>query len=277
MKTRTQFGRAWCLSALFLLATTAPTQAADPVYAWANFVGQPGGQGNVDGTGSAARFNNPNGAAVDSAGNVYVADYNNHTIRKVTAAGVVTTLAGSAGSSGSADGTGNAARFCGPIGVAVDSAGNVFVADSFNHTIRRVTPAGVVTTLAGSAGTPGSADGTGSVARFYNPTDVAVDSAGNVFVTDNNNHTIRKVTVAGVVTTLAGSAGTSGSADGAGNAARFNHPVGVAVDGAGNVFVTDNNNHTIRKLTAAGVVTTLAGGQRGNSWQCGWHGQRGAV
>src|SRR5215470_10182099 len=118
----------------------------------------------------AARFNSPSGVAVDSAGNVYVADQGNDTIRKVTAAGVVTTLAGTAGITGSADGTGAAARFNAPFGVAVNGAGIVYVADSFNQTIRKITAAGVVTTLAGSAGVRGSADGTGAAARFSDPT-----------------------------------------------------------------------------------------------------------
>jgi hypothetical protein len=218
-----------------------------------------GYSGANDGTGSAARFNGPRGVGVDTNGNVLVADTYNHTIRQVTRAGVVTTLAGSAGVSGTNDGTGNAARFYYPEGVAVDAAGNVFVADTYNHTIRKVTPAGVVTTLAGSAGNPGSADGTGGAARFNNPTGVAVDSAGNVFVAEWGNSTIRKVTAAGVVTTLAGSAGVSGTNDGTGSAARFNSPCGVAVDSAGNVFVADYGNDTIRKVSSAGVVTTLAG------------------
>ena len=152
---------------------------------------------------------------------------------------MVTTLAGLAGSSGSANGTGSAARFYYPFGVAVDSAGNVYVADTGNNTIRKVTPAGVVTTLAGLAGSSGSADGTGSAARFNYPSGVAVDSAGNVYVADTGNNTIRKVTPAGVVTTLAGLAGSPGSADGTGSAARFYYPHGVAVDSAGNVYVAD--------------------------------------
>jgi hypothetical protein len=160
---------------------------------------------------------------------------------------VVTTLAGLAGSTGSADGTGSAARFTEPYGVAVDSAGNVYVADTYNHTIRKVTPAGVVTTLAGLARSIGSADGTGSAARFFYPYGVAVDSGGNVYVADSYNNTIRKVTPAGVVTTLAGLAGSPGSADGTGSAARFTHPFGVAVDSAGNFYVADRDNHTIRK------------------------------
>jgi hypothetical protein len=194
--------------------------------------------------------------AVDSAGNGYVADT---LIRKVTPSGVVTTLAGAAGGSGSANGTGSAARFNKPCAAAVDGAGNVYVADMCNDTIRKVTPGGVVTTLAGLAGSDGSADGTGSDARFYYPRGVAVDSAGNVYVADNYNDTIRKVTPGGVVTTLAGLAGSGGSADGTGSDARFFYPYGVAVDSAGNVYVTDARNCAIRKLTPGGVVTTLAG------------------
>ena len=165
----------------------------------------------IDGTGGDARFNVPTGIAVNSAGTLYVTDSQNCTIRKITPAGVVTTFAGESGACGSADGTGNAARFSVPQGAAVDSTGNVYVADTFNHTIRKITPGGVVTTLAGLAGNIGSADGTGSAARFNSPRGVAVDSAGTVYVADTNNHTIRKITAGGVVTTLAGLPGSSGS------------------------------------------------------------------
>jgi hypothetical protein len=240
--------------------------------------GQAGGLGSADGTGSAARFgggffSGPSGVAANSTGTVYVADAGNQTIRKVTPGGVVTTLAGLAGESGSADGTGSVARFNRPLGVAVDGAGTVYVADSGNCTIRKVTPGGVVMTLAGlSVDTNGDgwpdgdyADGTGSEARFSYPSGVAVDGAGNVYVADNG--TIRKVTTGGVVTTLAGLAGESGSADGTGSVARFAAPRGVAVDSASNVYVADTENYTIRKVTPSGVVTTLAGlaGSRGSA------------
>src|SRR5439155_1134807 len=126
------------------------------LYVFANFAGMPGGAGNVDGFGGAARFYYPSGAVMDSAGNLYVSEYLNHTIRKITPGGVVTTLAGSAGQSGSENGTGSAARFFYPYDVALDSAGNLYVADRGNHTIRKITPGGVVTTFAGSAGQFGS-------------------------------------------------------------------------------------------------------------------------
>ncbi len=218
-----------------------------------------GGPGSVDGTDSTARFNQPQGVAADSAGKVYVADTGNSTIRRINPAGVVSTLAGLALNIGTNDGVGSDARFCYPAGVAVDSAGNVYVADQFNSTIRKVTPAGVVTTLAGLARSWGSADGTNGDARFHWPSGVAVDSAGNVYVADEWNNTIRKVTPDAVVTTLAGLAGTSGTNDGAGSDARFCYPAGVAVDSAGNVYVADQFNSTIRKVTPAGAVTTLAG------------------
>ena len=198
---------------------------------FSKFAGSPTVSGSDDGVADAARFYLPRGVAVDNAGNVYVADTSNHAIRKIT--GVVSTLAGLVGNPGGADGTGSAARFNQPRGVAVDNSGNVYVADIANNTIRKITPAGAVSTLAGLAGNPGSADGTGSVARFNNPAGVALDNAGNVYVADTGNHTIRKITSGGVVSTLAGLAGNPGSADGTGSAARFIFPVGLAVDSAG--------------------------------------------
>lgn len=222
--------------------------------------GLSGVAGTVDGTGSAARFNNPLGIAVDGAGNIYVTEISSYVIRKITPAGVVTTLAGSAGVSGSADGTGSAARFFSPAGIAVNTAGTViYVSDSTNNTVRKITAAGVVTTLAGTAGASGSTDATGAAARFNAPIGLAMDTSDNAYVADRINQTIRKITPAGVVTTLAGLAGSSGSADGTGSAARFSAPYSLTVDSSGIVYVADSNNHTLRAITPSGVVTTIAG------------------
>jgi len=210
----------------------------------------------LDGTGTATQFNGPGGVTVDASGNVYVADTENHRIRKITSEGVVSTLAGN-GTAGYADGTVTTAMFHNPIGVAVDGSGTVYVADGLNHCIRKITSAGEVTTLAGS-GTAGFADGTGTAAQFNRPFGVAVDGSGTVYVADYFNHRIRKITAAGVVSTLAGD-GTAAFADGTGTAAQFNRPFGVVVDGTGTVYVADQNNNRIRKITSLGVVSTLAG------------------
>ena len=218
------------------------------------------GLGSQDATGGAARFFWPMNAAMDTSSNLYVADAGNHTIRKITPAGVVSTVAGSPGISGSADGDAVHAQFNSPQAVAVDAAGNLFVSDTGNGTIREITPAGSVSTLAGSPGNFGSADGTNSAAQFFEPEGIVVDASDNVYVADTFNHTIREITAAGVVTTLAGTAGNSGAADGPNSVARFNRPTGLALDRAGDLFVTDLFNHTIREVTSAGVVCTLAGG-----------------
>jgi hypothetical protein len=215
--------------------------------------------GSTNGLGTTARFNHPAGLATDLSGNIYVADTENSTIRKITPDGNVSTLAGFAGNFGSADGTGTNAHFGGPQALAANSAGQLFVADSANSTIRKITSGGTVSTFAGAAGSFNSFDGTGSGAQFYHPEGVATDPAGNVYVADTWNHTIRKITPAGVVTTLAGLAGNFGAADGTNSKARFNRPTGLAVDSATNLFVADSLNHTIRKITPVGTVSTIAG------------------
>ncbi|MCC6823782.1 MAG: hypothetical protein IT579_23920, partial [Verrucomicrobia subdivision 3 bacterium] len=210
-----------------------------------------------DGTGSAARFKNPTGVAVDGSGNVYVADYGNWTIRKIAPGGAVSTLAGLAGSHATTDGVGTAARFFYPSGIAVDYAGILYVSDTFNHTIRKITSDGTVSTLAGFPGSGGAADGTGTVARFSYPEELAVDSIGNVYVADNNNSIIRKITSAGAASTLAGLSGHIGNTDGNGGTVRFKFATGLAIDSTGNLFVADNGNSTIRTTRQVGKSEQL--------------------
>lgn len=275
-----------------------------------------GVMGAVDGKGTAARFSYMMGVAVDARGNVYVADSHNNLIRKIRADGVVTTLAGT-GEVGSVDGKGVTASFFNPGGVAVDQHGNVYVADTHNSLIRKISPGGQVTTVAGlrpdgvksrqydsvrldnpagiavdsvgnvyvadwgydlirkispegkmtilaGSGKPGSSDGAGAAASFYLPGGIAVDRNGNLYVSDTYNNRIRKISPAGVVSTLAGKA-VKGSADGKGTAASFSHPAGIAVDKNGDIYVADVGNNRIRKISPGGDVTTFAGtGDRGS-------------
>ncbi|MEB3195958.1 MAG: hypothetical protein VKP62_02035 [Candidatus Sericytochromatia bacterium] len=225
----------------------------------------PGGQlitvagssmGFEEGTGSQAQFSFPWAVAVDASGTLYVVDGNNNRIRRISAAGVVTTLAGS--TSGYQDGSGATAQFSFPRGGALGPDGNLYVTD--NNRVRMVTPAGEVTTLAGSSN--GYQDGLGAAARFASPQGLAVDASGTIYVADTFNHRIRKVTPGGEVSTLAGS--SSGYQDGAGASARFTVPTSVAVDASGTVYVADKGNHRVRKITPAGLVSTLAGADTGS-------------
>jgi hypothetical protein len=213
--------------------------------------------GSDDGTGTAATFNSPRDIAVDTMGNYFVADMRNHVIRKITPAGVVTTFAGMKGVSGWADGNGQNASFRFPTGIAIDTSNNnIYVADAY--TIRKITPAGDVTTLAGQGGISGSQDGTGSNATFSFQRSLAMNSQGDLFVI-NASSVIRKITPAGVVTTVAGSAGIYEHQDGNGANARFNYSIGLTIDKNDNIYVADFRNQVIRKITPSYDVTTIAG------------------
>lgn len=309
------------------LPALAQTSGSAPAYVFSHLAGPPGGFGNADGTGPTARFWDPTGLAVDSGGNIFVADNWAGNVRRITPAGVVTTVlttadlrqaipgyigtlpiygvaidaadnlfvsvtdglvfkrtAGGAlslytGQTGfklftSTDGPLAQASFWDPSGMIFDPAGNLYVADPFNQIVRQITPQGLVSTYAGTppayrhpggAGVdgrkafPGSADGPALSAQFSFPTALGADAAGNLYVADTENRLVRKVTTDGQVTTLAGKAREDGSADGIGDAARFSRIRGVAADVAGNVYVADSSNGTIRKITPDGTVTTLAG------------------
>ena len=193
-------------------------------------------QGYSDGTGTVARFVGPNGLVVDAFGNIFVADTYNHKIRKITPAGVVTTFAGS--TQGHSDGTGTAAQFSGPTGIAIDGSNNIYVSSG---SIRKITPTGVVTTIVGSA-------------EFNFPHGLDIDIWGNLYVADYFNHRIRKVAQNGTVTTIAGN--LQGFLDGNFSIARFNQPSDVAVDSSGNLYVADTYNNRIRKITGAVLSNT---------------------
>ncbi|MFZ6759324.1 hypothetical protein ACO0K9_19130 [Undibacterium sp. Ji50W] len=223
------------------------------------------GRGSSDGVGLQAQFGsaqsdigiNPKGITSDEAGNLYVADTPNHTIRKITPQGVVTTIAGQAGYPGSADGPGLAAQFKYPTGIIIDKKGALYITDSANFTVRKISPSGEVTTLAGTAGVSGWLDGEGKVARFGRPMGITVSAQGDVYVTDAANYCVRKITPKGNVTTLAGRPGKEEYVDAQGLNARFGFIKGIAIDNQGVLFVADDDNAAVRRVTQEGVVTSL--------------------
>lgn len=280
-----------------LKSVTGQITNGDCTVAVSSIAGSAGAYADVDNTGAAARFNWPEGIAVDRSGTLYVADWGNDKIRKVSPAGVVSTLASvtavdvavdSAGTvyavdyrcvrkitpagavsifagdcvtNGYVDATGTAARFWNANGIDVDASGVAYVADSQNNCIRKISPAGVVTTFAGACGTPnGFADGTGSTARFAGPRSVSFGEFGSIYVADTSNNCVRKISSSAVVSTFAGSCGnTFGFQDGTGAAAKFATPWRLDADASGAVYVIDTGNYRVRAITTSGVVSTVAG------------------
>ncbi len=218
--------------------------------------GQAGVTGAANGPGNVASFNFPSGIAVDLSGNVYVTDWGNNLIREITPGGVVSTLAGTVSVCGSVNGMGITSTLCHPTALAIDSGDNIYFADS-NSLIREINSSAIVSTLAGS-GSQGFVNGPTTFASFNMPSGVALDSFGNIYVGDSYNDVIRVINTSLIVSTFAGS-GLNGMANGPGSIATFNAPEGVATDSAGNVYVADNGNQMIRKITPGGMVSTLAG------------------
>jgi hypothetical protein len=220
------------------------------------FAGAGDASGSEDGIGLAARFSAPHSLALDRSGNLYVTDPNNHNIRKITPAGVVTTFAGSAGLPGNVDGIGTEARFYHPRGIGVDGRGNLYVGDECNNTIRRITPDGIVSTIAGrvsgekaSSNDPGKACG--------RPGAFAVDGSGNVYYVQHGSHAIRKVTPEGTIATIGGvKEKLSPIAEGPGGDAQFRKPVGLASDAQGNIYVVTDLS-TVWKMSADGEMVTI--------------------
>jgi sugar lactone lactonase YvrE len=217
-------------------------------------------RGYADGPGNVARFAYYSQGLAFVNGDLYVADGGNSAIRRVTADGTVSTFAGSTSAAGFANGSGSLARFNIPRGAILDGDGNLLVADTDNHILRKITPDGAVSTFAGSPGVAGSTEGAALSAALFNyPSAIAVDSTGNVYVADTLNHTIRKITSSGTVSTLAGATGQAGFVNATGPAARFNYPGNLTIDSAGNLYVTESGGDTIRKVTSGGTVSTYAG------------------
>jgi sugar lactone lactonase YvrE len=257
--------------AVVLAALTVTQLSAQPL-GIRTLAGSTNGGGLADGFGVFSRFSVPRAIAADAAGNLWVADTGNHVIRRITPAGDVVTIAGDPGVQGFADGSGSAARFRYPAGIAVDPVtGEIWISDKDNQVIRRMTPTGTVTTIAGEPGVAGSADAQGTAAKFAYPRGLIVDNSGIAYVADTQNQAIRRVTADGIVTTFAGKLLAVGSTDGVGGEARFRTPSDIARDPTtGNFYVTDTGNSRLRAITPDGTVTTFAGNNTSATFRSAW-------
>jgi sugar lactone lactonase YvrE len=247
------------ISGTLLAVLPWATLASGQSYEWTTVAGSTGGVGFRDGPAGTAMFKRPLAIATDAAGNVYLSDTGNHTIRRIAPDGMISTVAGKGGVPGQLDGPGDQARFNQPGGIALADDGSLLIADTGNHTIRKISPGGMVTTVAGEAGVSGHGDGSGTTARFSSPTALTLAPGGLLFVADTANHLIRRITPAGAVSTFAGQAGTPGAADGAPGVAHFNSPKGLAAAADGTLYVADTDNCLIRTIAPDGRVGTLAG------------------
>ncbi|MEV0262987.1 RICIN domain-containing protein [Streptomyces sp. NPDC050617] len=244
-------------------AQTAATGDEDSAPAISTVAGTgEAGSGGDGGPAVEAQLKNPAGVAVDNTGALYISDRNGHRVRKVTTDGKISTVAGTGaqGSDGD-DGPAVKARLNTPRGIAVDSSGTVYIVDSENHRIRKVTADGKITTIAGTgAKGPGGDGGPATKAQLNTPYGVAVDSAGTVYVADRINHRVRMITTDGKITTAAGTGAKGPGGDGGpATKAQLSYPWGVAVDGAGDLYIADAGNCRVRKVTADGKITTIAG------------------
>jgi hypothetical protein len=237
-------------------AGNATLRRISPTGAVTTIAGGAGTAGYADGPAGTALFGAPLGLAVAASGSVFVADAGNHIIRRLTA-GVVSTFAGNPGVWGAADGPGTNAEFNAPCSLAFDAQGNLFVSDANNHTIRKITPVGLVTTFAGTAGVDGSTDGNSAAATFCHPAGIVFDHAGNLLVADSFNHLLRQISTNGLVSTISGTAGVYGDADGVNGQGRFFNPYGLAFDANGALRVADTYNELIREVLVPFKLTLL--------------------
>ncbi|MDN3297266.1 SMP-30/gluconolactonase/LRE family protein, partial [Streptomyces ficellus] len=221
-----------------------------------------GGFEGDDGPAVSAQLNYPYGIALDSTGTLYFSDHGNHRVRKVTADGTISTIAGTgtAGYRGD-DGPATSAQLNWPRDVAVDGAGTVYIVDSSNNRVRRIAADGTISTVAGTGKAGFGGDGgLATSAQLNVPFGLAVDSTGALYIAEYNSHRVRRITADGKITTVAGT-GTAGSKGDGGPAvsAQLNRPQALAVDDTGNLYIADSNNHRVRKVAADGTISTVAG------------------
>jgi type IX secretion system substrate protein len=265
------------LALVMFLSITSTAFSQDVITTYAGMVGSFLYRYTGDGgPATAALMDNPSDITIDKYGNLFIADFQNNVIRKVDTFGIITTIAGTgygAGSAGSGaysgdDGPATDAKLNGPYAMAFDPSGNLIFADGYNHIVRKISTTGYITRFAGNGiASYGGDGGPATDAKLNNPVGIAIDKVGNVYIADDHNNVIRKVDTAGVITTVAGNTTAGYTGDGGlATAAELNLPIGLAIDSAGNLFVAEENNSTIRKVNKAGIISTYVGtGTKGHT------------